>query len=851
MDATRRFCGAIAARCANRRFAFSIAAVSLLGGKAIHLYAHYAAISTTDIMRWGLSFFFQDALMLLGIHLLLDKAPFGKLRWLNLIATAVASTLILIFVALSSITISFFFTAGSEPHWRNIGVIGEASAGKMMLTGLLSLALDLVGIFAISWVMQDLLFLLMTLAVSILKSPFAYAWSKMPFSRLPWHSVKYSHIPQSDIEGGSELHSKEDDIDLDPHSEHHMPSRDTKPRSSFLLIVLKAIVGLGMLVLFIQCVARPEDPSLTFMSWTLPLLPFVDFAHSSQTLGALLPVFGNSINYSWDNATALAKPPAFNWLPKEKQMGFEDWYEKGQKHYRGDKDPMRIGNEKNPLLEKLQGQLAGIKIKNIVMIKLESTRKDVFPIKKNNFIWSRAKNSWKNGSLPYEAEQRMNSLTPTANFLTGDYRDGIEHKTKPVRGGINFNNAFTSATYTIKSLTGTICGLAPLVADFNIEWEHHIYQPCLPQIFETFNKLDHSKDTANNNDFTKMPWKSTWMQSVTGTYDKQDRAMEAMGFPKDNTISMEYMKSEKSKFGPPDLPDVNYYGMAEETLEAYVRDTFQTAKQEGKRVFLGHLTSSSHHPFAIPQKEKYVNLVNSDEKKWDEVSKYLNAIGYVDKWLQTILDILEEEHVADETLLVFVGDHGLSVAESAAVTPYYVPNVASFHVPLVLSHPKMPAIKVDDPVISSQILPTILDLLVETGSLGDADSKAARDLIRNYEGQSMIRTLEHYNNHTQQANWQFTIMNPGRAQLSVRDTHRPDLRIVVPIVEDIEWRFTDLSNDPQEKHGVRIFGYQKFLKAVEDGWSKDYAEWCEEAAFMARWWVDENSKRWRFNPLDA
>ncbi|KND92031.1 hypothetical protein TOPH_03367 [Tolypocladium ophioglossoides CBS 100239] len=84
--------------------------------------------------------------------------------------------------------------------------------------------------------------------------------------------------------------------------------------------------------------------------------------------------------------------------------------------------------------------------------------------------------------------------------------------------------------------------------------------------------------------------------------------------------------------------------------------------------------------------------------------------------------------------------------------------------------------------------------------------------------------------------------------LAVRDGRQPNWRLIVPVVDNIEWRFTDLGSDPHEQEPVVSFGFWSLLHSVERRHGREAAEWVEEAAFMARWWVEENSKRWRYGP---
>lgn len=820
----------------------------MISAKLVHIYAHITAIAFHSMAQWGLTFYTQDTAFLILIRLLLDTDMYPW-KWLRMILTTLASLLVLFVLALAAINNSFFIVAGSEPHWRNAGLASDAASWKLAVTGLFTCLLVLAVIFVISWLAQDIFYFLAGLGLNLLKWPFAFLYSKLPARFRPAvHTTKYAHIPQQDIEIGSELMGKEDD-EVDSSTSSGSSISSGMRSTSKLTIGLYIFVGVILLLQVVLYIARPDEGSYAYMSWTLALIPFADFAHSSPILATLTPVYDTSIGWNWDNQTALAEPIRWEWLPKDPLPGFQDWYENGERHYRASQDPLKISNLNNDLLPELREKLANINIKNVVLLKLESTRKDAFPVKKDGLFYKLAAQSFKNGTLPKAAQKKISTLTPTANFLTGDYNDGFEHKEKKRRGGLNANNCHTSATYTLKSLTGTLCGLSPLVADFNAEVSHHIYQPCLPHILDAMNlDLGNSSKRADKNDFTTQKWKSSFMMSVTNTFDKQDQLMVQLGFPKNNTITKEYLKSDDAKFGTVDVEDINYYGMPEDVIEDYVRDAFKSAKENNERVFLTHLTSTTHHPFGLPENTTHVPITSEESGKLENVSKYLNAIGFVDRWLQKILDILDEQGVADETLVIFVGDHGLSVPENDGITPYYNTNIGNFHVPLVFSHPQLPVIDINDAVISSQILPTILDLLLETGSLSKSSTGIAKDMIQNYEGQSLIRPLVNFNEKTGQANWQFSVMNPGRATVAVRDARQPHWRLTVPIIENTEWRFTDLETEPHEGKHLVAFDFGAFLQKIESERSAEAAHWAEQAAFVARWWVEENSLRWHYDP---
>ncbi|KAG6003585.1 hypothetical protein E4U21_001872 [Claviceps maximensis] len=872
----RRMCLAVLTRFANRRLIFSIAAVSILGAKWIHIYAHMNALSPAEMAQWGLSFFVQDTILLLTLRILLDaELPlFAAIGFLRSLATTLACFITAVQHILGSINISFFIVAGSELHWRNIGLASDSSSWSVLLTGLVSCSLTFGVILVIGWLLQDLTFTLARMSIDIIKFPLTFLLSKISYFRqeqTPASVVEYNHVSQKELEleDGSEEGENEYRDDPKPHEATQLSSFLIERKMTWILYT---VMGILLVLQAVSSIMRPTESSLIFMSWTPILLPFIDFAHSAPILGNLNPLFGQSIGWDWDNQTALADPIRWTWLPNlDKPLaGFEDWYEPDAQHYSSAHDPLKISNMDDDLLASLRGKLSDVKIRHIVLIKLESTRKDVFPIKKDGLMWRKLAETWVNGTLPDKVQERLSTLTRTASFLTGDYNDGFEHNETRRRGGINANNDHTTATYTLKSVPGTLCGISPMVADFNLEYAHHVYQPCLPHIFNAFNFLGYSNDSAGaeaeaadeNEDqdrdrdqdqsgqgghhFAEYKWSNSFMMSVTNFYDKQDLLMPRLGYTNDEIISKEYLQSDGAKFGKVTLPEINYYGVRESAIEEYITDAFETAKKTNKRVFLTHLTSTAHHPFTMPDDEVYVPLASGDAL--EDLSHYVNTIGFVDRWLDRILKILEEQGVSEETLVVLVGDHGLSIAETASITPYYQPHIGNFHVPLVLSHPKLPVINIDSAVSSISILPTILDLLIETGSLSKSARKAAHDLVRNYEGQSLIRPLHTASKHTGQADWQFTIMNTGRAQVATRSARDPKWRLIVPVIKDIEWRFTNVEEDPHEEEAILSFEFEAFLHAIENKHGADAAKWTEEASFITRWWVDENAKRWQFEP---
>ncbi|KAK6069363.1 sulfatase domain protein [Seiridium cupressi] len=808
----------------GRNLVFSTITTSIISAKAFRIYSHSDATSSFEIAIWGVSFFSEDLIFLLGLRYLLSKTwcPSQRIRYAASAIAGFAATALLLMAAA---TISVFLITGSEIHWHHIGVMNDSSGSKMMFSaGFNTFVMVLATLVSASWFSRRICYDAAGAAIDMATEAFALTLS---FVKSRSGATDEKSIT---LEEGGYL-------------------RDRSGSRFDPAVILRVAIGFAIMLQIPMAFIHSDDPRLNSLSWTLPLMPCMEPSHSSAQLYDLSLSRGDSGSNSTHgaeflNVTALREPIRLPWLPQNVRVpGFEDWYDKDSQHYASLADPLKVFNLDERLHPALRKSIADINVRHVVFLILESTRSDVFPIENATSIWNRLAESYSNKTLPQEEIERLTNLTNTARLLAGVDNDHLD-QSKGSGGGIRARNAFTTASYTLKSLVGTLCGITPLTVDFDEEVSHHIYQPCLGHIFQAFNSLN-NKDLIGKS-FTSHQWKSLFMQSVTGEYDKQSNLMYKMGYDNDSLITKEYLKGAQAKFGPEDTPDINYYGMPEVVLEEYIRDAFSIAAQNNERLFLTHLTSTSHHPFKIPASTEE-SAGASDKKSVDDLTGYLNAIGYVDRWIGKVRSIIDEAGVTDETLLVVLGDHGISLPEDDAITPYENPNVGNFRVPIMLHHPKLPKMDIQDAVISSQVLPTVLDLLLESKSLSRAESRAARDLVGNYEGQSLLRPLKKVS-QSGGGDWHFSVSNPGGTMVSVRDAREPRWRLIVPLSSDVAWRFTDLETDRYEKSPLTARNLLKLAATIRESYGAERAEWIEEAASVTRWWVQENRRRWRYNP---
>lgn len=147
--------------------------------------------------------------------------------------------------------------------------------------------------------------------------------------------------------------------------------------------------------------------------------------------------------------------------------------------------------------------------------------------------------------------------------------------------------------------------------------------------------------------------------------------------------------------------------------------------------------------------------------------------------------------------------------------------------------------------MSTSILPTMLDFLIETGSLDEQSAKIIGDLLPLYEGQTMLRPLIQEWDGKQE--WQFNTMNPGGTWISLRAAAQP-YRLVVPLKSDAPWRFTNPAVDPSELSPQEDLDIVALMDTVQTTHGPEAAKWLNEAAHVGQWWIAENHRRWKYNP---
>ncbi|KAJ6134459.1 hypothetical protein N7523_000781 [Penicillium sp. IBT 18751x] len=748
---------------------------------------------------------------------------------------------------------SFFFTTGAEIHWRQAGGFNRDPASiHTLLTGLTGLVIVeilyiITAVVTTPYIYNVVGYIIGTWAVVLaaafkpLVNTMASRWGKPLVNKIAsrWSPGKkiferlkiYEPVPLGDYD------EEEDKAGLHaaPLLDHPAPPLVENNRTKIWLKRAFVLIPTG-LIFFLRLI-RPYDESYWFLSQTIVISPFagVDSKGKLASMAEHPEIDGKS--------TALTATPKFDWMPQGEWPGFRDWQDDKYSHYNSSYDPLHISNLDQEILEPLRAVLAkgDVKIKHVLVFKMESTRQDVFPFKNGSYFHERVKQSYGDEKIPDPVQKRLANLTRTAERLTGAQSGFNPNNLVKPYGGISMTNSYTGGTFTLKSIEATTC-----VVDFNHEYEHHIYQPCMPHVLDV---LSANTNNSKSNHFVDWPWRPRFMQTITDTYDHQDRLTPALGFRDENILTMEDIDEQHTNDTTWKTEKYNFWGYPDKELGGYLKDAILEAEHKHERLFVTHLTGITHHPWDLPPKVDYHEMIgsvtNSFGGKNDGLNRYLNTVAFNDRWYARVLEILKETGIADETLFVLTGDHGISLLEDGNVTPYDNPLVTNFHVPLVFAHPKLPVIELNSSVTSVQILPTILDLLKESGSLDKHSAHAISDLLPMYEGQSIIRPI--VEKKDDKLYWQFTVMNTGGSMVAMRSADK-QYRLIVPLVPEVEWRFTDVAKDPQEEKPIKSFTLDLLISAIATRHGKEAVEWTHDAARAAQWWVRDNWRRYEFDP---
>ena len=239
-------------------------------------------------------------------------------------------------------------------------------------------------------------------------------------------------------------------------------------------------------------------------------------------------------------------------------------------------DPLRITNLDYNMVEPLAQALKDhdIPITHVVLVMMESARKDVFPFKAGSRLHQRIISSYHtdDADVIQEANTKLSRLTPIAEKLTGEQAGFLrvenssdaalwDDTAEPGMGGINVQGMLTGSSLSLKSAVINYCGVGSIPVDFLSEATAEIYQPCIMQILDLFDRKKENStadEDRGSSDFRNRQWSSVFLQSITGNYDNQNSLYNRMGFKK--ALYREDIEHSGASHYHENMEEINYFG---------------------------------------------------------------------------------------------------------------------------------------------------------------------------------------------------------------------------------------------------------------------------------------------------
>ncbi|KAL9563974.1 hypothetical protein ACKAV7_011887 [Fusarium commune] len=874
---------------------FSIIVVCTCLSKLIHLSTYVGTVPHAGLILFLPSVLVPDILVICLSRLFLSR----KRTTITYISRLLGCTFSLILLVATAFHATFYYETGTEVTWTNAQrYVRDKDGIRLLLSGSNSAIVCVILILGVSWFSQTRLYQYAGRSLSMLTAPLSRALKALQIwnmckRRRGCHSVEDAYDYQSFI--NSQTGNSHGKVYLDLPPQANTGSSRKYPKilvlAIFLYLALTAILrpsspysqmSASLPITMLQMIGSHTDSQANRYTFSRNPWPFPQLIHTTN--------WEKPKGYfkGWapgDNSilAQLYRDRLPTWLPETPPAGFCKWLSSNQSNqvdrevgdgggtgrvchetkvdgmfYNPVNDPLRITNQDEGILDILSDSFRNgtVKIKHIALIMLESTREELFPLQQGSDIHNIILESYKGRKDGDDVNALLSQLTPVAEKITGKSgcwkrTNGSDLAKVPIPewngttqdgyGGINVIGGFTAASLSLKSLAATYCGVWPMPVDNFQESEAQSYQPCISQILHLFNQMKGSKSASN--DFLEQKWLTAFFQSITDKYDRQHTFNNEMGFEE---IVAKDVLEQRAK-ARSDLEEINYFGYPETTLKTHVRELIEKVQREKKRMFFSHFTSTTHHPWGLPRDSKKIEYVNTQGNMgWHrDFNSYLNTVRFQDAWLGELLQLFELHGIANETLVVLVGDHGQAFKEDITTRTgtYKNGHVSNFRVPITFRHPHVPRVQYEANATSISILPTILDLLINTGSLNRKDMAVASDLLHDYEGQSLIRPYKSSRNGRRA--WNFGVINSGASMLSVMSADAP-WRLVIPLDRACQWRFTDLKNDPLELEPLEKWSLEQLVGDVRNLYGEEASQWVVQADAVAQWWAWERKRLWGY-----
>jgi len=178
-----------------------------------------------------------------------------------------------------------------------------------------------------------------------------------------------------------------------------------------------------------------------------------------------------------------------------------------------------------------------------------------------------------------------------------------------------------------------------------------------------------------------------------------------------------------------DAPKIDVWGISDKNLFLQAN---KVLKEQTKPFIAIIQTADNHRPYTIPKEDLAafhpISFSPDSLKEFGfESNDEMNAFRYTDFGYQTFMEAAGKEKYFDNTIFLFIGDHGIP-GEVGNMFPkaWTLQRLSAEHVPLLIYAPKLiPARRISDFCSQLDVLPTLAGL----AHIGYRNTTLGRDLL--------------------------------------------------------------------------------------------------------------------------
>lgn len=293
----------------------------------------------------------------------------------------------------------------------------------------------------------------------------------------------------------------------------------------------------------------------------------------------------------------------------------------------------------------------------------------------------------------------MESFSARFNDATGAGFGATPNFAELAREGILFDRAFSVSTHTAPGVFGTLCSF-PILPDAGYVMKSQFGQ----QPFRSLPRI-----------FTENGYETLFLYNGLFSWDNKEGFFRHQGMQRfigrDDYVNPTFVD-----------PD---WGVCDLDVFNRAIEEFNGSATRGKPFFSVILTLSNHAPFNLPEVNGLKQIQEGGEQ-----NQRLNGIHYADWALGQFMNSARKQAWFDETLFVFVGDHGFGVPPKLTDL-----SLLHMHVPLLFYGPALFGGKHElrhETAGQLDILPSIVGLM----GFDTPHQAFGRDLFRLPEGDS-------------------------------------------------------------------------------------------------------------------